>query len=389
MSLNGKHPRYVPALRWKRGEISALKRSLKAPEGTIITPLLLLDNVAEREQNETKKIPSDPMKYIDFTASEMQKFFNSQTAFVDTKLFDSQRPGIDALVEFFRNPIAKLSPLVPVLRLTDAEDRLREFRDTDPVKGIALRLEERHFRDRDRIDAFLAAVGVDERAVDLIADLDKLEEERADIDPLAELIDGLSQRSKPWRSVTLLAGGYPSKPAFHDDRWIDCPRFEWLTYTKVATSLRRQKKLVPAYGDYGIINPKATPTSGSGGGGGTRPIIRYCLHGSWRIRRAPEVMRKGAVSKYFDLARECVTSSIFMGRDFSDGDRYIDDRAMGLAETAGNASSYITVDTNHHIAFVVAQLRRGLLKASPRSDNELPLSELLVGSTPFDEYWDA
>jgi len=98
---------YMPALRWKTGEILAMRHFFRSPASEAVTPLILIDNVAEREQSESgsiaDRIPKDPKKYIDYTASEMQKVFNSRRAFVDTVLFDSRRPNIDGLAEFFNS----------------------------------------------------------------------------------------------------------------------------------------------------------------------------------------------------------------------------------------------------------------------------------------------
>jgi hypothetical protein len=273
------------------------------------------------------------------------------------------------------------------LRIKDADERLAAFKSAGP-KGVALRLAEKEFRSKADIDAFLKSIKLSEDQVDLIADLEFLDAERPDIDPLADLMEGLLDRGTPWRSVTLLSGAYPTKPAFPDDRWIHCPRHDWATYAKVAQVLQSRKLRVPLFGDYGIVSPKAKPTSGSGGGGGTRPIIRYCGKTYWRMRRAPEITKKGAVSKYFDLARDCVIDSGFMGRNFSFGDQFIDDRAMGQVSKGGNASSYITVDTNHHLTFAVGQACNALPKPEPRVLNELPQDELFGDGTDFDKYWE-
>jgi Beta protein len=384
-------PGYVPALRWKKGEISAVKRFFKSSPDAPVTTLALVDNVRERKQNEERskasRIPADPKKYIDHMADELQMAFNSRKAFVDTSLFDLERSGIDGLVEFFNNGIAKVSTLVPVLRLKDAGARIAAFKGMKP-KGIALRLAESELRSKSAISAFLKAIHLGEGEVDLIADLELLEAERHDIDSIADLVQGLVERDVPWRSITLLSGAYPTKPAFRDDGWISCSRHDWAMFASVAQALQARKLQVPMFGDYGIVSPKAKPTSGSGGGGGARPIIRYCDKTYWRMRRAREVTRKGAVSPYFELARECAVDSGFMGRDFSFGDQYIDDRAMGQVSKGGNPSNYITVDTNHHLGFVAAQACGILPKPDPRMLSEFPENETFSEGSDFDQYWE-
>ena len=390
---NGKKKQYMPALRWKKGEILALRQFIRSDDGSAITPLILVDNVAERQQNEaptvSSRIPLDPKRYIDYTASEMQKLFNSRRALVDTSLFDSQRTDVDGLREFFSNVLARLSPLVPVLRLADTNERLTFFRGQIDGKGIALRLPEKSFAQMTQIDEFLERMKLDESSVDLIADLEYLEQERPDVEPLADLLSELTRRRTLWRSVTLISGAYPSKPSFVENGWLHFARSDWSTYEKVALTLKKRKEPVPSFGDYGIINPNAKPTSGSGGGGGTRPIIRYCAADFWRVRRASGITKKGSVSEYFDLSRECVIDPSYMGRDFSFGDCYIDDRAMVRVSQSGNASSYITVDTNHHLRFVTAQLTGVLPVPQPRDYSELPpLGAIGDDLTSFDEYWD-
>jgi hypothetical protein len=346
---------YVPALRWKAGEIRAFKKLLAWKQADGVTPVFVIDNPLERQQNERgSRVPTEPIQYIDYVASEMQKVLGDHRAFVDTVLFDRMRTGVDGLSRFFETMFSQLANLVPVLRLEDTRTRLDALKATVAKTGAALRLPPRQGAETETIAAFLRDLGCDETNVDVILDLGHLRE-RIEAKPTADVLTALANRANRWRTITLLAGSYPATLEPTATSPAVCTRFDREAYEAVRTELGNRNVRLPSYGDYGIVYADAEPTSGTLAGGGARPIIRYCTSDAWLVWKSAEGAEAGKTSPYFALARACATHPLFMGGDFSYGDEYIDDRATGQPLGGGQSVVYITVDMNHHLAFAAAQ----------------------------------
>jgi hypothetical protein len=67
---------------------------------------------------------------------------------------------------------------------------------------------------------------------------------------------------------------------------------------------------------------------------------------------------KGA--QMYDLAKTVVDSIHYMGEDFSWGDERI--LACSNGEFKGSSTEWIAIDTNHHLAWVVAEVKEFELK---------------------------
>lgn len=57
----------------------------------------------------------------------------------------------------------------------------------------------------------------------------------------------------------------------------------------------------------------------------------------------------------YDLAKKLVESQHYLGPEFSWGDSQILQGSLGQG-TPGNSTTWIAIDTNHHIAYVVAEV---------------------------------
>ncbi|MCL1815990.1 MAG: beta family protein, partial [Clostridiales bacterium] len=162
---------------------------------------------------------------------------------------------------------------------------------------------------------------------------------------------------RDYMNVIIASGAFPedmSKINTDDD----CrPRTDWLNWYNKSNDHGLLR--YPAFADYTIRYPiyneqaeqyRATAT------------IKYTLKSEWRFF-------KGEVSKYeMCLANASVfrKDKEFFGRDYSAGDKYIDDKGAYYPEYmreisknpggTGNATTWIRAGINHHIAVVVDQI---------------------------------
>lgn len=378
---------YVSALRWKAGEIRAYRHLAKAGLTSGVTPLFIVDNYAERAQHENVKkqrIPSEPVPYIVKMASELQKTIQMERAFVDTTLFDQaqkeQEKPLDGLVTLFDQSLIRLSAAVPVVRLTDTVSRREQLRDVvTNGRGAALRLPANAIDKGAEITALLKDLQLRRDNVDLIVDLGYVKDGSL-YDGKSELFAELAKllAGEPrWRTFTVLAGTYPKTipKGMGPHHYV---RHDLRAYQRLRAAFKRQRLRLPSFGDYAIINPEAKPTSGTGAGGGSWPLIRYCTADSWVIWKAVRAAKRGEPSPYLELARACAQHPLFMGPKFSDGDLYIDLRAIAEKTSGGNSTSYIQNDVNHHVALTRAQLNGGIPSPTPRRPDEVKIPDIFA-----------
>ena len=84
--------------------------------------------------------------------------------------------------------------------------------------------------------------------------------------------------------------------------------------------------------------------------------IRYTTSNNWLVLKGRNVRQYG-FDQYFELAKELIERPEYADRDFSWGDKYIADCALGMTGP-GNATTWRKVGTNHHITLVARQIAK-------------------------------
>lgn len=105
------------------------------------------------------------------------------------------------------------------------------------------------------------------------------------------------------------------------------------------------------YGDYGVRGPT---TSEGVGYGNTNCKIRYTIGKNFLIARGHSISGPGKGEQMWGLASAVIASPYYMGKKFSWGDMQIS--KCSQQEFKGTPGTWITIDTSHHMAFVVAEV---------------------------------
>jgi len=119
------------------------------------------------------------------------------------------------------------------------------------------------------------------------------------------------------------------------------------------------------YGDYGVRGPNSADDIVVPDMNGK---VRYTIGQNYYVLRGQSVRKGDKYAQMFRLARDLVSSPHFIGESFSWGDRQILLRSQVLTNTngkkigPGNATSWIAFDTNHHIAWIIAEVEEFELK---------------------------
>jgi len=167
-----------------------------------------------------------------------------------------------------------------------------------------------------------------------------------------DLINGLSGVTS-WRSLTLASGAFPTDlNAIATGTTGLLPRLDAQLWADLSS---RTLVRVPDFGDYAIQHPSLPST----GGFGPAPQIRYTVGPNWRIYKGRKNDRRGH-AQFYDICAMLLASGEFAGRALSWGDAYVEDaaRSAGGAPvvTTGNATTWRSIGTSHHIATVVSRL---------------------------------
>lgn len=192
--------------------------------------------------------------------------------------------------------------------------------------------------------------------VDHLVDLGEVAKDTA----LATAVDRavsalLTSAELGWRSVTLLAGGWPSRRRLSLPPAVTVlPRNDAALWTKVQAAL----PAVPlGFGDFGV---RARTAIGSGGRGAPAPYLRYTVEDTWELRRWPKTV-EGGVETIQPLCQELIRSASYLryGPAYSWGDAEIARAGERRASAADRRSptAWVAWSVSHHLAVVAERLR--------------------------------
>lgn len=349
------HAHYVPILRWKQAEWTALQH-LKDTDRALTTPLIELVPKAFNSESKTITTVDGRLSKI---AEDIFEYWGQDPLFVDLWLLPSE-----LRVEDGGHPLSVLGkrawsyqlPLIPVTGLErDAAYHAAVLSLVEMnQQGACVRL---LLDDIDRpglandLEHLLGCLGLYPEKVDLLVDC----QITGDSDPtyanLCEIIPNIHS----WRTFTVASGSFPADlTGFEKNRQHKLTRSDWLTWRNQVTTAPALPR-IPTYSDYTIRHPKYSEPSGylpnySGS-------IRYTFDEYWVIMRGEGVRNPDGpgFAQWPANAQLLRERPEFCGANFSYGDQYIEKMGMQLKRT-GNAMTWLRAGFNHHITLVVRQI---------------------------------
>ncbi|MDI3548181.1 MAG: hypothetical protein PWR10_1833 [Halanaerobiales bacterium] len=140
-------------------------------------------------------------------------------------------------------------------------------------------------------------------------------------------------------------------------------RFEIDFYLKILSLLEKDYENIRPeiiFSDYGVAKFTETEIDFALMKYPPLPKTKYTTENSyWILKGQRDRTSKQWIKNYDDLAKEIVNSDVYCGEDFSYGDLKIKQKAYGLeGEGPGNHGDWVTICTNHHIAVVLEQLSK-------------------------------
>lgn len=349
--------RYLPILKWKRGEQFAL-RELTAAQWYGVTPLIELQPIDAAP--DSAALRSALPEYLNKVAEQIEKSIPEDgQVFVDTHLVSPSyaRPANLLIVvcdQLRRKTKRLIYPVVGTAAMASIgalTPQLREFIQKLATVLLRLRSDQIESSQIQPLVADLVGVGIKKRNIHLLIDQYSL----VSREPL-----GCVSSIKPYlteaiaascASVTLGGGSFPMTLAGIKAGAKNIPRVEWNAWKLIVASGEFPQL---RYADYTVTNPAPLPDIDPKT---VNPsiTIRYATNDHWHLLKGKGF--KGAPpGEYRSLCKLLVTNgAVYSGKDFSFGDGKYFAAASGGVKN-GIPWTWRREATSHHIVFTASSL---------------------------------
>lgn len=352
---------YVPIIRWKRGEQSALFE-LDSQIKKRMSPLLEIPPIDWDFENECpKKSIDDHLKNlvtqikVNWNCSNKLFIDAIQICLDDDEIMDNGEHPLTFIFDSLLNEGIQAIPVTSSNRGNKYQQSVSLIAKKHNT-GIALRLNDSDIDDIDFvINKLLNQFSMVPSKIDIVLDFEyinpKIPINKTTNLAIASIIS--LPNIKDWRTLTIVSTAFPDTLSqFASGTEGSIPRLEWLVYQRL---LKSKLTRFPTFGDYiisnpeyPIIDPRFIKMSAN---------IRYTVDNEYLIFRGYSVtsQKYGKWAQAQRLCQKILNHSKYYGKDYSYGDRYIYDCAYGNSST-GNAETWRKVGTNHHLTLVVNEI---------------------------------
>ena len=354
---------YVPALKWKQGEQSALKPLDAAQKSRLLPIAELPDRPFDWQKGKYKKSWD---KHLDDVAKATSTVWGAEHEIAfDQQIGDAEtlsgKPGtvweylFDRLWSANVNAIPVLSTLASATEQAALLNIVRRWKRTRWLLRYRSEAHGQVPTAAHVVSWFSNAIGVlgaKSEDVDVVLDLGHVDAgSRALAASTAQVLKAVGNLGR-WRQMTLLTGAFPVNLAGIQKGTKQISRLDWDLYKRVVARPELEDVGV-AFGDYGITHvdafeedPRKLRMSAN---------LRYTHWRDWHVLKGKNT-RDFGFGQYKDLCDLLVNLPIFMGSSFSYGDANFERLATDPIIGPGNATHWRRDATNHHIHVVLHQL---------------------------------
>jgi len=347
---------YVPILRPKQGELQAILELNEDTRGEI-TPLFDIHRISIQDAKK-KKTYDD---HFDKVVVNLAKYWGPESPFIfdlsaielDTRMSDGTHP-VSFFVENFLDNRMKFIISTGTDRDSEHDDAIRLAIKTKKTDRLCVRALKEDLDDPATFMEFCKTFGLAQGKIHLLVDLKYVQ-----ADELEDLSDRISTfcgevEITKWASFVVSASGFPiDMSGIPANSTAEIPRTEFTLWKMIfdAEPLFGRK---PKYSDYGLVNPvkpDMDPALVKAGG-----KIRYTTDGSWIVMKGHGLHKGEKYAQYKSLSLKLIKNPQYKGRDYSWGDGFVYGCAKVAEKKFGNLTTWVKVDTNHHLTFVVEQI---------------------------------
>jgi hypothetical protein len=354
--FDSKH--YVPILKWKRAEQGALK-ALEEKHKKNITPLIQLVMPKNKPQEQIADVVKRFEGQLTEISAKLIEVWGHTPIFLDVSLLYSvplKSLKAKALDVICREGHKLGGTFIPVIHLNDDEQikksALAIAKETQ--NGLCLRLICPNVTELNQSIANLLSKGLGEKNIDLLVDIKETENDGNKYAKYINLSQNISGLLK-WRTFTFASGSFPvdmSGCKIDEENLI--PRIDWKSWVEhIGKKLQRK----PTFSDYTIQHPIYIETTQFFP---PTTSIKYTLKNDWLIMKG----KKHKYELYLASAAELIKDKRFYKEDFSDGDKYIAEKAKHFyayiknpaIKGTGTPETWLKAGINHHLSLVAHQV---------------------------------
>lgn len=358
--------KYIPILKAKQGEFEALEKTKNSVSNKVL-PLFEVAKLSERTRTTQRFAKSSTITcdYLDEVAEKIAEALHGNKVLVDTYQWapSSATETGEHIIPYIYEKLASLGvTAIPVV----GYDRWGSTPYKEAMQELEVGVEEFY------------CLRLDSHAVEDAAEPEFFQEQ------LATILDDLE--IEPSRCIILLDFGDISHAALEDmlDKGAQITeQLDSFGFKHIATAgcslpptindavkkqnstgkvLRKEMLLWQTlraqyphinwvFGDYGVRSPNTGDDKMSPH---TNGKIRHTINKHFYIVRGHSMQIAPKGVQMYGLAKKIVESPNYLGSDFSWGDSKIDQCSREEGKP-GNSTVWISIDTNHHIAFVLAE----------------------------------
>jgi len=354
--FDSKH--YVPILRWKKAEQTALAQ-LYERDSTCLTPLIELvpENFVHKDsKGRITKLSVNEV--INKVGRQLYQYWGERPFFIDLCLLPSDilNQGSNHFLAILGQyaSILKLS-LIPVTGIArdDAYQSAVHTVLSTHNHGACLRLSLEDIKRptlANDINTLLSHLQLSPELVDLIVDFQIIDWSAPTFKTLCKLIP----RINGWRNFIIASGAFPedlSGLKKNDIHRIE--RIDWKSWSDQAMEVPSVLR-IPNYSDYTIQHALYLKRKGQARYSAS---ILYTAEDYWLIMRGEDVFREDGPGFGQWPAQAILLCGLpeYCTETFSQGDKYIKQMSLQRKQT-GNIITWLEAGFNHHMTFVVRQL---------------------------------
>ncbi|MER6213232.1 hypothetical protein ABT213_04150 [Streptomyces sp. NPDC001674] len=344
----GKPLAYVPILKGKAGEFSALAHVTPAVRSCIRPVMELVPDPDVRDVLETfcdramDAVPQGAVLTVDSGALPTTRVLEGEAGGPITRLSESM--GLRGV------------RMCPVVRLTDSRDVLAEASRAVAAheSGACLRFSvavdiSEPLPPRGQIRSLLRRLRLEPEEVDLLIDAGPVDSRLACDHLVARSLSALTALSPwRWRRECVAAGAFPlNLTGFPRGRATPVPRRDAQLWRRV---LSEWQGIPPDFGDFGVTHPRVPAKSR----GTPDPNMRYTTPDAWQVFVYPRV--RAGNDDFFTLSADLVGSPYWpvSGAGTSWGDARLKECATRQRVKAGGGTEWRAWATSHHLAVVAS-----------------------------------
>lgn len=355
---------YVPILKAKQGEFDAISHLSERTKQQIIPLFDIHQQKAKSESLES---------FLCKIASGIARVMKDKPIFVDLSKWspNAQTEGGEHVIPYLRNRLDHGGVIVnPVVRYGSWHDPVyvNAMKSLRLEKGcnycIRLNMDNSTIEDvkadpdyvAERLNNIVEQLEINPHDIYLLIDF-------GDISSLRRSIEGMINETRQIISLAqnigfsqfMLAGASLPTSINHAVRERDSEglvlRKEMITWQAL---LSENPRLNITFADYGVHNPNSFDESGYGKNANGK--IRYTIDQKCFIARGHQLYSTGNKFRQFcDLAQVITGSEHYCGKEFSWGDEQILLHS-NPDSNSGSQTTWISIDTNHHIETVVMEI---------------------------------